>query len=144
MVFGGNTVKDLNEINNNDRAKFRGDLETNESLNDFRSRLNLRRKIKTRELFAYQDDDRTDNSCDSTTTKAHEDILRSANLLKQGQTSEITSRLVRSEHGTQERKDDFTGKDFHKEVQCTLFNKRFVKPDVDLCSRNCTQDESIL
>ena len=74
-------MKDLNEIGHHDHDNR---LEQNESLDDFRSRLNMRRKIKTREVTnAYQDDDRTDNSCDSTTTKAHEEILRNANLLKQ-------------------------------------------------------------
>lgn len=64
---------------------------SNESLSDFRSRLALRRKIKTREVFASQDDS---NSCDSTTTKAHEEILRSASMLKQEQVGNYKSYLL--------------------------------------------------
>ena len=126
------TVKDLNKINNleQQRTELHQDLG---SLQDFRTRLNLRRKVKTRQVF--QDDDRTDNSCDSTTTKAHEDILRSANLLKQ-------------EHSLQERKDDFVSKkaQYHKEVQCSVssasFSKRFANADID--RRGHSQEETLL
>lgn len=53
-----------------------------ENLNDFRSRLNNRRKLKSRDCF-YMDDDRSNASLDSTTTQAHREILRSADLLRQ-------------------------------------------------------------
>lgn len=75
-------MKDLDEINSLDKEL--ENLEQNESLNDFRSRLNMRRKVKTRHAAystGFQDDDK--NSPDSTTSKAHEEILRNANLLKQ-------------------------------------------------------------
>lgn len=78
-------VKDLDEITSLDKELHHTILEKNESLNDFRSRLNLRRKVKNRHTFTYPDDDKADNSCDSTTIKAHEEILRNANLLKQEQ-----------------------------------------------------------
>ena len=106
------TVKDLNEINHLERSPAHSELlqggshsqqssstANNESLQDFRSRLNCRRKVKTRQVFypGLEDDRTTDNSCDSATTKAHEDILRSANLLKQAeQTGEQTVAITRS------------------------------------------------
>lgn len=77
-------VKDLSESTHLDEDFDKEMMKPNESLDDFRSRMNSRRKVKTR----YQDsqeDDKTDNSCDSATTKAHEEILRNANLLKQEQ-----------------------------------------------------------
>nr|XP_027198590.1 uncharacterized protein LOC113792839 [Dermatophagoides pteronyssinus] len=79
-------LKDLSESTHHDEDFDKDIMKPNESLDDFRSRMNSRRKVKTR----YQDsqeDDKTDNSCDSTTTKAHEEILRNANLLKQEQVS---------------------------------------------------------
>lgn len=123
------TVKDLNEINHLERSPAHPELNVhqqqsttsaanNESLQDFRSRLNCRRKVKTRQaVFSAYDDDRTDNSCDSTTTKAHEDILRSANLLKQEQADEIgliTTRLTRSDLQQQQSISSLA-----KEVQST-------------------------
>lgn len=105
-------LKDLNEINHLERSPAHSELlqggshsqqssstANNESLQDFRSRLNCRRKVKTRQVFypGLEDDRTTDNSCDSATTKAHEDILRSANLLKQAeQTGEQTVAITRS------------------------------------------------
>lgn len=77
-------VKDLTEITHLDEEFDSNVMKQNETLDDFRSRLNSRRKVKTRYQDS-QDDDKTDNSCDSTTTKAHEEILRNANLLKQEQ-----------------------------------------------------------
>ncbi|KAH9529548.1 LOW QUALITY PROTEIN: uncharacterized protein LOC124492439 [Dermatophagoides farinae] len=79
-------LKDLSESTHLDEDFDKEMMKPNESLDDFRSRMNSRRKVKTR----YQDsqeDDKTDNSCDSATTKAHEEILRNANLLKQEQVS---------------------------------------------------------
>jgi hypothetical protein len=60
-------------------------LYQNESLDDFRSRLKLRRSNKTRDNFNYHESeaDKSDFSYDSITTKeAHEEILRNANSLK--------------------------------------------------------------
>ncbi len=60
-------------------------LYQNESLDDFRSRLKLRRSNKARDNFNYHESeaDKSDFSYDSITTKeAHEEILRNANSLK--------------------------------------------------------------
>lgn len=123
-------IKDLNEINQDHDQETDPNLVSNESLSDFRSRLASRRKIKTREVFASQDDS---NSCDSTTTKAHEEILRSASMLKQEQI---------------ETNDDYASKKaaFHKDIQQqTTFssnNKRFVK--AESAKYSCKQEETTL
>ena len=77
-------MQDLSELSQLG-AELENDLMSvtqSENLDDFRSRLNMRRKLKSRDCF-YLDDDRSNASLDSTTTQAHREILRSADLLRQ-------------------------------------------------------------
>ena len=63
----------------------------NESLDEFRSRLRLRRSIKNRDQsyhnYGENEGDRSDFSYDSATKEAHQQILRNAESLRLEQVS---------------------------------------------------------
>ena len=92
VILSIGSVRKLDEIRSsrsslNKMQVFDDDfLHKNESLEEFRSRLRIRRSIKARDkdwnTYQENEGDRSDFSYDSTTKEAHEEILRNAESLR--------------------------------------------------------------